>query len=209
MDGNRPGALRNAAKAFRETLSDEALDRELDAALNAEPSPEFVARVRMRVASEPAAGPWWASWKLVTAAACVVLLGVAAAVWSRQQPMSPAGPGIATDRTLPPAALEPAPVSPVAEPVPLSASSTVSSRASRVEASGRRATTVPADEIVMTEVIASEDDRRSFEALLLAIQQQRLPPLTPSEGAVEQLPEPAPIEIAEVIIEPVEISRFD
>lgn len=42
MDGARP-----------DTLNDAQLDRELEAALGIEPSPEFLARVRTRVASEP------------------------------------------------------------------------------------------------------------------------------------------------------------
>jgi hypothetical protein len=42
MDGGRP-----------DTLSDAQLDRELEAALGVEPSPEFLARVRTRVAREP------------------------------------------------------------------------------------------------------------------------------------------------------------
>lgn len=39
-------------------LSDSQLDRELDAALGIEPSPEFVARVRTRIASEPEPSRW-------------------------------------------------------------------------------------------------------------------------------------------------------
>jgi hypothetical protein len=207
MDGNRPGALRNAAKAFRETgrnaakafretLSDETLDRELDAALNVAPSPEFVARVRMRVASEPAAAPWWTSWKLVTAGACVVLLGVALAVWSRPELTSPAGPSIATDRTLPPAVVEPAPTE-------------VSRRIATTESRPRRRVDVTANEIVMTEVIVSPDDRHGFEALLLAIREQRVLPLTAEDAFVDESLMPAPIAIADVIIEPVEISRLE
>jgi hypothetical protein len=61
----------------------------------------------------------------------------------------------------------------------------------------------------MTEVIVPADERRSFEALLLAIEQRRLPPLTPGESDVDELPDPAPIEIADVTIEPVEILRLD
>ena len=44
MDGARP-----------DTLSDAQLDRELEAALGVEPSPEFLARVRTRVAADPQA----------------------------------------------------------------------------------------------------------------------------------------------------------
>ena len=47
MDGTRPGAL-----------SDAQLDRELDATLGVEPSPEFLARVRSRIAVEPEPSRW-------------------------------------------------------------------------------------------------------------------------------------------------------
>ncbi len=39
-------------------LTDADLDRELDAALEIEPSPEFLARVRMRIEREPRRAPW-------------------------------------------------------------------------------------------------------------------------------------------------------
>ncbi len=47
MDGTRPDAL-----------TDTQLDQELEAALGVEPSPEFVARVRTRIAGEPEPSPW-------------------------------------------------------------------------------------------------------------------------------------------------------
>lgn len=47
MDGSRPDAL-----------TDAQLDRELSAAVGIEPSPEFLARVRMKVATEPEPPRW-------------------------------------------------------------------------------------------------------------------------------------------------------
>ena len=43
-----------AAHRFGEPLTDGDVDRALTTALLVEPSPEFLARVRMRIASEPA-----------------------------------------------------------------------------------------------------------------------------------------------------------
>ena len=78
MDGKRPDAL-----------SDAVLDRELDAALGVEPSPEFLARVRTRLASEPALVPRrfsGAVWHLprpwlACATAAAILIAAALALW--------------------------------------------------------------------------------------------------------------------------------
>jgi hypothetical protein len=44
--------------------------------LSVEPSVEFVARVRMRIAAEPAPSPWRMSWAVATAGVCVLLITV-------------------------------------------------------------------------------------------------------------------------------------
>ena len=101
----------------REPMTDRVVDRELRALLAVDPSPEFVARIRTRIASEPApsrfsiaglqlptASPaglqlptasWWLSWKLagVVAVAAVVVLALVLAR-SRQTvaPTIAAGP---------------------------------------------------------------------------------------------------------------------
>ena len=54
------------------------LDRELASLLSVEPSPEFRARVRVRIAGEPAPRAWLARWR--TAAAGIAVLSVAAAL---------------------------------------------------------------------------------------------------------------------------------
>ena len=48
MDGTGP----------QHPLSDSQLDRELESALGIEPSPEFLARVRTRIAAEPELSLW-------------------------------------------------------------------------------------------------------------------------------------------------------
>jgi hypothetical protein len=60
-----------------DALNDAALDRELRRALSVDPSPEFVARVRMRVANEPARMPWRASWGFaMSAVAAIVMVAI-------------------------------------------------------------------------------------------------------------------------------------
>ena len=66
----------------------DTLDRELAAALSVDPSPEFVARVRARVADEPAPSSWRIP-RMVTAGvalAAVVAPEAAAAVPRRLLP---------------------------------------------------------------------------------------------------------------------------
>lgn len=72
MDGNR-----------HHSLSDEELDRELAAALNADPAPEFLARVRTRIGAEPTPQRRWllAPWPTWMAATTVVVLAAAVGIW--------------------------------------------------------------------------------------------------------------------------------
>jgi hypothetical protein len=71
-------ACRAALEAERALFA--AMDAGLEASVAAEPSPEFVARVRMRLAEEPAPrAAWLTGWLPVTATAMAVI--ALAAVW--------------------------------------------------------------------------------------------------------------------------------
>jgi hypothetical protein len=188
-------------------LSDAALDRELDAALGVEPSPEFVARVRMRVADQAVPAGWLSHWRLVSAGAGAIALAVAAGLWSmdgnvgaafrRPEPSSTVS-RIARDVTLPAAVVALAPP-PVMTGAPVAAASQTR-RAGRVATRNR--------EIALDDVIVSAEDRRGFEALLVAIEERRLPLLPQQEPAVDSAP-PVPIEIPDVTIEPLELLRLE
>jgi hypothetical protein len=67
-----------------EPMTDAELDREIAAAVNAEPSPAFVARVRQRVAQESERPVWSLSWSL--GAACALAFAVVAAMIFRNHP---------------------------------------------------------------------------------------------------------------------------
>lgn len=65
------------------------IDRELASLLSVEPSAEFRARVRARIASEPLPRPWYLQWRVAAAVAAVsVVTGVAIV---RVIPAQPAG----------------------------------------------------------------------------------------------------------------------
>ena len=56
------------------------IDEEIHKALNVDPSPEFVARVRMRVAREPAPSAWRWAWTLAAAGAMAAAIAIAVVV---------------------------------------------------------------------------------------------------------------------------------
>lgn len=68
------------------------IDRELASLLAVEPSPDFRAKVRARIASEPAPKRWYLQWRLVGAgvAAVSVLIATAVGGVNRRQHDSPA-----------------------------------------------------------------------------------------------------------------------
>ena len=71
MDGHR----------HADPLTDESsLDREIESMMAVEPSPQFVARVRARVAQEPEPGRWRASWLFAPAGAVAIVI-VAVIAW--------------------------------------------------------------------------------------------------------------------------------
>jgi hypothetical protein len=68
-------------------MTDAELDRELGRALRVDPSPEFVARVRSRIAEEPAPSRWtFGRWQLVAVAAVAASLLIAVVVHRRANP---------------------------------------------------------------------------------------------------------------------------
>jgi hypothetical protein len=74
-----------AAHRFGDSLTDGEIDRALATALAVEPSPEFVARIRMHIASEPGPSDWRLSW-VIAAGACTLALAVAVTVVQMNHP---------------------------------------------------------------------------------------------------------------------------
>jgi hypothetical protein len=98
MDAERSGA----------EMNDAALDRELRALLAVDPSPEFAARVRGRVAATPTyVGRGFSPAAVLVAAAAAVAMAV---VLSRQPEAPPPTSFASHDIQLPPAVVAPTPV---------------------------------------------------------------------------------------------------
>jgi hypothetical protein len=62
--------------------ADAALDREIARALQVEPAPDFVARVRTRLVSERPPADGWDRWRLAFGSAVVASAGLAAVLWT-------------------------------------------------------------------------------------------------------------------------------
>ena len=73
------------ADRAREAMTDAGIDREMQALLAVDPSPEFAARVRARIAVEPPRSPWLAWWPLVAAAA--IAIAIVAGILARPRPI--------------------------------------------------------------------------------------------------------------------------
>jgi hypothetical protein len=77
-----------AADRFGEPVTDGDIDRALAAALAVEPSAEFVARVRMRIADEPEPASWQFSW-MIAAASCTIAVAIVITAMQMGHPVVP------------------------------------------------------------------------------------------------------------------------
>ena len=73
-----------------------SLDREIEDLLAVDPSPEFVAKVRQRVAAEPAPTAWWLSWRPVAAGAGLAAVVAAGLLWPSATSVGPRDGGANT-----------------------------------------------------------------------------------------------------------------
>jgi hypothetical protein len=155
-------------------LTDRDLDRELDAALEIDPSPEFLARVRMRIESEPRRAPWplgvpvgarrWALAGL--GALAVAVLAVAVIRSGRSESARPASQ---VAGMVPPASAFAAPSMPPMEVVP-PGSGIVGPAAARSRA--RRA--APAATVAAPPVLVAANEVAALERLFARAREGRV-----------------------------------
>jgi len=177
-------------------LSDAQLDRELESALGIEPSPEFLARVRTRIAAEPEQSLWrQAVWgrgvqPLVVAAIVGVVLAVVVPRFMRGGVV--VAPGV--HRTpVTQVAVEATPVSPPSSANDLRPIRRRLGVPDRVESPR----TVP---LQLSPVLFAEEDRVAFGMFVTAVANGRIP-----ETVVQALGEAdrAPLVIAPLEIDPL------
>ena len=142
-----------------EQMNDASFDREIESLLAVEPSPEFVARVRTRVADET---PHRSSvgWQLGVAVASLALaLIVASAIWLSNNPASRAGEQARTT------VVEPIPSEPRAvEPKRIASAPVAQLPRPRSTRRPPRTTDVVAAERLVP--VVNEEDEKAFDAFL-------------------------------------------
>lgn len=174
-----------------EGLSDEALQREIDAVLGVDPSPEFLPRVRARIASERMRDGWMWSWRLAAAAASVAALTFVG-LWIVRAPATESLEATVATMT-PETPIAPAPhvSAPAQQP------RVVAVRTSRnVSPRQRTAVTTP-------EVVVSNDEAVALRQLVVAIANRQVKAVDIPELGVESVPLPA---LEEIVLEPIKLS---
>jgi hypothetical protein len=167
------------------------LDREIADALAVDPSPTFVARVRQRVAAEPAPAAWRFPWIVMTTTA-LAAAAILAIVLSRD-----------ARRPIPPPPLLPARASAVLIPLP-----DVASGFSRIDdrmraASPRRLLLRPPSE---PEILIDAREAQAIRSLIRGARDGSIDlalVLRASTPGVMELPPVTAIEIPDITIEPI------
>ena len=182
MDGHRP----------IDALNDSSLDREIESLVAVDPSPEFVARVRARVAEEPEPGRWRVSWMFAAATAVAAAI-VALIVWPSPE-VTPASNG-------PVEAPRIAEAAPAIAPSPLPAPRLVPERVPAVRAVAAAIERDRAIDIEVPEVVLADNEVKTFASLVARIRQSRF------DVAIPAAPNPdTPLEVKELPpVEPLEI----
>jgi len=206
MDGRRPaeGVTDSARRSAESAEAESALQREIEAALAVDPSPEFVAKVRARIASEPAPTSWWPlRWPvLATAAAAAVVAVAVALMWHPGMP-EPITVRRGTDVILPApthGSGRPPFTSVRADRIPPRPVTTIARASSHSTRSVARTLSGPRE----PEVLISHDEQRGLELLVAAVRDGRLTPTLASQlVAGDATGEAADIPISDIVIEPL------
>lgn len=160
-----------------------SLDREIEDLLAVDPSPEFVAKVRQRVAVEPAPRLWWFSWRLATAGAGLAALATAALLWPDSRPAPPA--------TVPPVARHAGPVAVASEP-----------DAAPAPAPSHPRTLARSNRLASPVVLIQQKDAEAMNLLIARVREGAMPDMTEVLAAVDATG-PEWIAIPDVVIEPI------
>lgn len=161
----------------RQVISDESLDRELVALLDAEVSTGFVARVRERVNGQPLSRRSWLADRWIAVAALIVVMITGAALWFKRP-----APAVAADQPSLSRVVEA-----VVEPSPVRTDDAVA--------------TAPPQRSV--EVLISPTESAIIQRLLIAARDARLTPGVSPADEPSSLDPPMPIVIEPITVAPL------
>jgi hypothetical protein len=187
-------------------MSDELLEKEIEAALGVDPSPEFLPRLRARIADDRTHAGWTiGSWRWAGAALGVVAVTLGLWLMRDTAPVSPeqtiataprrAEPGApAANQGTPPPAFERLPLIDTAASAP---------RQRVVESVPRARQSAPDAVAAPLEVLISQDEAAGLQRLFSAIGDRRIETSTlPDLATALKPPEP----IADIVVEPITIN---
>jgi hypothetical protein len=201
------------AEGNHAALTDPSLDSDLQALLAVEPSPEFVPRVRTRVANEPEPRAWWLWWTVAGVVTAAAVLLTAAYITRPREIASPAQ--VAKHVPERPAEAKPqVQARPDAQPNAASdLSGTVSNQATKRQmTSGQRATGPRADsqpassQPPAADVLLDPRESAALRALIAGVSTGAVdlePVLRASAPSAMDLPPIADIVIAPITIAPI------
>lgn len=182
-----------------QALSDEAMEQEIEAALGVDPSPEFLPRIRERIASERMYDGWLApaSWRWAGAVGVAIAAAVIG-IWTMRDPSPPAyearfarDPGLGTRDSR--GGAEPAPTE-------------SAERVMRVPAERKMRTQTRPAVAAPAEVLISPDEAEALRQLVAAIAAGQVEAVDIPELGAESEPLP-PIEA--IVLEPIELSPIE
>jgi hypothetical protein len=168
------------------------IDEEIRDALKVEPSPEFLARVRTRIASEPAPSAWRWSWT-VAAGGALAAAAIVAVIWSPIERRPGPGPGSQAK----PSAGAAGPEGPA-----LHENSVVSGFSRTVPRNASDTTVRLKPDTTESALLFDHSEMRALQALIAAARNGVT--LTPAAAAVP----PAPMElepVTDIVIAPITI----
>jgi hypothetical protein len=185
------------------------LDSDLEALLAVEPSAEFLARVRTRVASETLGPRWhvvprsWSFQPLLAVGVAAIVLAVVIPMWLRSDAAV-----ITEPRTVSTAPALQAPQRVAADVGRLKAASTTNGDGAAhtqsdaaSDARGGRLQAARPDTVPFAEVLFSDEERRALLQLVTAVEEGRVPPFPPALVVDEEVP----AEGTAMMIEPLAI----
>jgi len=188
----------------KDALKDDPLARDIESALRVEPSPQFVARVRARVAREPLGATGVMSWPLWLGGAAVVAGALALVVslgGPRDMRVSDSTPSTATSPPVLEASRGPSIATEPVLPQPLVAAPVqrVTRRAvARIEPGETRT-----NDVGLPQVLIADDEKRGFELLVTELRDTKRAAAVAEATRGLTTPGPPWLEIAPVIIEPL------